>query len=167
MSGKKNQPPATEPEKKVPTWKDFFFHGLVNGMTFLEACEHSGTDPKEITELFKHDLLFQKSCKDYARQSITLYLSFASEEEKAGRYHKAIEARERARNIGTKINTWGSLGTLGEKRTDQVIRIIRSFGNNLKETACALGCTAIELETFMEENEIFDLLEHASRKGSW
>lgn len=143
-----------------------FLQGLEQGMTFLEACEYSDNEPAFLTGIIKRHPAFLAHCKLSVRNSVQLYLDLAEQLASQGLYHKSLEARRSAKAVGGPLNLWGSAGHLKEKTTDQVLRLMRQAASP-KEVACSLGVTSAELEKYLEDHDLFDVLERIARKRSW
>jgi hypothetical protein len=161
-------PPSLKrvPLNKIENRKDFL-SGLAASMTFLEACEYSGNDPELLTRIIQTNPEFHSLCRDKIRESAQVYLDLADGENKAGRYQKAVEARTRAKEHIGRMGLWGHVGKLSEMNTDQVMRAIRGQNGNMKEAANAMACSYAELEQYLTENDLHDLVERLSRKRNW
>ncbi len=178
MGKKKDQEKAPPPKKELPKplpargllsdvkHQANFLQALEEGMTFLEACEYSDNDPAFLTGIIKRHPAFYTHCKLSARKSVEVYLNLAGELAGQGLYHKSLEARRSAKIMSGPLNLWGSAGLLKEMTTDQVLRMLRQTTNQ-REVACSLGVTHAELEAYLEDHDLFDVLERISRKRSW
>lgn len=174
----KKEPKAAPKKKELPTplpsrgllsdvkHQAHFLQALEEGMTFLEACEYSDNDPAELTGIIKRHPAFYTHCKLSVRKSVEVYLNLAGELAGAGLYHKSLEARRSAKSMGGPLNLWGSAGLLKDKTTDQVLRLLRQAPNP-REVACSLGVTHAELDAYLEDHDLFDVLERIARKRSW
>lgn len=151
--------------EKIPN-KTQLLQSLQEGMTFLEACEYSANDPKELSDFLQRMPTAMLECQDAVRASTKLHLDMAADEAKKGQLYRAEKAREKAKKGFSRWNLWGSQGQLSECTTDQVLRTIRRVGS-MKEAACGLGATFKQLDAYLEENDLHDLLNKILLKANW
>lgn len=125
---------------------------LREGMGFAYACNLSGNDPKQVTEIMKSDESFRQNCKKLVMGANLDRLTAASEYTEKHEWEKAEKARQDAKKV-CKLRLWGCSGNLEDATEDDVFDMFCELEGDYPELAVCFAATEKEMKIYVEGHQ--------------